>query len=591
MAVLPFVVSCLLSIFTVPLVREFCFRTGKVVQPRKDRWHHSATPTLGGIAMFIGFAGALIIFGFVNHSTRNWPWHLLLASLIMFGLGVYDDFKHILPPQKFIAQLVAAGIVIYFGDVIRFFPWPIANIILTFVWLVGITNAINLLDNMDGLASGVSVIAAGILSYYFYQQGNQALLLISLSLAGAIFGFLVFNFPPAKIFMGDSGSMLLGFTLAALAVARQRQASNVFAIIGVPVLLFLLPILDTTLVTITRLMRGQSPAQGGTDHTSHRLIAFGLTERQAVIFLYGVAFISGMSSTLLEALNYNLSLVMIPILLISLAVFTAYLGRLKVVTSIAPTRGSLGWFVQELTYKRRMFEIALDLVIIGSCYYLAFWTQSGLNMTRVSMNLFLRSWPLALVTAYLSFYLFGVYRGVWRYVGVDDLLRYARGVIGGCVSTGVVLWLIYPSQYSPVIFLLYAVFLYLFLSASRLSFQALDRAYIRQRRDETAGILLFGAEDAGEMALRWILRNPSMGYHPVGFLDDDPLKWGRSIHGVDVLGGSDQLASILNNREVRGVIVTTPGDLPEDSLAKVVAACRAKDVWVKVMRLTFETVE
>jgi UDP-GlcNAc:undecaprenyl-phosphate GlcNAc-1-phosphate transferase len=271
----------------VPLVREFCFRTGKVKQPRKDRWHHSPTPTLGGIAMFIGFAGAVIIFGIVNQTTKNLPWHILLGSLIMFSMGVIDDIKPIKPPPKFIIQLVAAGIPIYFGAVIRFFPWPIANIVLTFVWLVGIANAINLLDNMDGLAGGVSMIAALILSYFCWQEGNQALLLLSLSMAGAILGFLVFNFPPAKIFMGDSGSMLLGFTLAALAVARQRQASNVFAIMGVPILLFLLPILDTTLVTITRLMRGQSPAQGGTDHTSHRLIAFGLTERQAVIFLYG----------------------------------------------------------------------------------------------------------------------------------------------------------------------------------------------------------------------------------------------------------------------------------------------------------------
>jgi UDP-GlcNAc:undecaprenyl-phosphate GlcNAc-1-phosphate transferase len=591
MALLPFVVSFSLSVLSVPIVREFCFRTGKVKKPRKDRWHQSPTPTLGGIAMFIGFAGAVLILGLYNRSITNWPWHILVASIVMFGMGVFDDIKPIAPPTKFIIQLIAAGIVIYFGNLIRFFPWPIANIVLTFVWLVGITNAINLLDNMDGLASGVSMIAAGILTYFFWQEGNQALLILSLSLAGAILGFLVFNFPPAKIFMGDSGSMLLGFTLAALAVARQRQASNVFAIMGVPILLFFLPILDTTLVTITRLMRGQSPAQGGTDHTSHRLIAFGLTERQAVLFLYGVAFLSGISSTLIEALNYNLSLVLIPILLISLAVFTAYLGRLKVVTAIAPTRGSLGWFVQELTYKRRLFEIALDLGIIGSCYYLAFWAQSGLDMTQEGMRLFLRSWPVALVTAYFSFYIFGVYRGVWRYVGIDDLLRYARGVIGGCLLTGIVLWVLYPNQYSPVILLLYAVFLYLILSASRLSFQALDRAYIRQRKAETAGVLLYGAEDAGEMALRWILQNPSMGYRPVGFLDDDSLKWGRSIHGVDVLGGSEQLETILKDHDVRGVIISSPADLQDEFLANLVTACREKGVWVKVMRLAFESIE
>ena len=588
---MPFIVSLLFSFITVPLVREFCFRTGKVSKPRKDRWHSKATPSLGGVAIFGAFAGTILLFGMVNQSIKGWPWQILLTSLIMFSLGVYDDFKRIPPPQKFIIQLIAAGIVIYFGEIIRFFPWPIVNIVLTFVWLIGITNAINLLDNMDGLAGGVSMIAAGVLSYFFWREGNQALLLVSLSLTGAIFGFLIFNFPPAKIFMGDSGSMLLGFTLAALAVARNRQASNVFAIMGVPILLFLLPIIDTTLVTITRLMRGQSPAQGGTDHTSHRLIAFGLTERQAVLFLYVVALLSGVSSALLESLNYDLSLVMIPVLLISMAIFTAYLGRMKVVTSITPTRGSLGWWVQELTYKRRLFEIALDLVIIGSCYYLAFWTHSGLDMSREGLQLFLKSWPLALGTAYLSFYVLGVYRGVWRYVGVDDLLRYARGVLAGCVLTGGVLWIIYPNQYSPVIFLLYAVFLYLVLSASRLSFQVLDRIYIRQRRDEAEGILLYGAEDAGEIALRWILNNPTMGYQPIGFIDDNPLRWGRRIHGVDVLGGGEQLENILVDKQVQGVIVSSADGLPPESLERVVSICRAKGVWVKLMRLAFEAVE
>lgn len=559
--------------------------------PRKDRWHVKPTPTLGGIAMFIGFAGSIFVFGLLKHNTKYWPWQILIPSLIMFTLGVIDDFKSIPPPPKFVVQLIASGIFIYFGDFIHFFPWPIANIVLTFFWLVGISNAINLLDNMDGLAGGVSMITAGVLAYFFWREGSLPLLTLSLSLAGGIFGFLLFNFPPAKIFMGDSGSMLLGFTLAALAVVPHRQASNVFAIIGVPVLLFLLPILDTSLVTITRLMRGQSPAQGGTDHTSHRLIAFGLSERQAVLFLYGVALLSGISSALLEALNYDLSLVMIPILLISLAIFTAYLGRLKVVTSINPTRGSLGWLVQELTYKRRLFEITLDLAIIGCCYYLAFWTHTGLGMTHAGMQLFLRSWPLAMATAYLSFYLLGVYRGVWRYVGIDDLLRYARGVLGGSVATGVLLWIIFPNQYSPVIFLLYTVFLFLGISASRFSFQILDRIYIRQRRDETEGVLLYGAEDAGEIALRWILRNPTLGYRPIGFLDEDPMRWGRSIHGVDVIGGSEQLSTILVDRKIQGVIISSPAGIPAEILAKVVADCRVKGVWVKMMHLAFETID
>ena len=251
---------------------------------------------------------------------------------------------------------------------------------LTFFWLVGISNAINLLDNMDGLAGGVSFIAACVLIYFLWGTPDPFLLVLALSLAGAILGFLVFNFPPARVFMGDSGSMFLGFSLAAIAVARKTQASNVFAVIGVPTLLFLLPILETTFVTITRILRGQSPSQGGTDHTSHRLIAFGLTERQAVLVLYVIAIVSGVAGVGLEALDYDLSLVLIPLFLILVSLFAAYLARLKMITTFSDTPpSSFTRLVSNLTYKRRLFEIMLDLLIITVSYYLAFWTALRLE--------------------------------------------------------------------------------------------------------------------------------------------------------------------------------------------------------------------
>jgi UDP-GlcNAc:undecaprenyl-phosphate GlcNAc-1-phosphate transferase len=505
---------------------------------------------------------------------------------------LFDDLKQISPLGKFLGEILAAGLVIYSGYVIHFFPWPIANMLLTFFWLVGITNAINFLDNMDGLASGVSLIAVGVLAYFFWRGGQDALWVLALALAGGILGFLVFNFPPAKIFMGDCGSLFIGFTMAALAVAHQRQASDVFAVMGVPIMLFLLPILDTALVTVTRLMRGQSPAQGGTDHTSHRLVAFGLSERQAVLVLYGVALVSGIASAWLEAFSYGLSLVLIPLLLISLALFTAYLGRLKVVTTVSPPQGNLARFMLSLTHKRRLFEIALDLALVGISYYLAFWTRSGLNMTAAGMKLFQRSWLIVLLSAYLSFFIFRIYRGVWRYVGVDDLLRYARGVLGGVVLAVLVLWVWFPGQYSLDIFLLYAAFLFLSMTASRFTFLALDRLYSRQQaQGERVRVLLVGASDAGELALRWILRNPDLGYAPLGFIDDDELLWGRSIHGVDVLGGSQKLEEILGQQQAQGVIITSPDGLSPDVLEKVSTACQARGVWVRVMRLAFELVE
>ena len=531
----------------MPGVRLLSFRTHHIVTPRSERWHRKPTPTLGGVGIFIAFISTLTAIYILNSNVRVLflnRWSIIVGVTIMFSIGLYDDFKHINPPTKLAFQIFAATIVIFFGNyTINFFRWPIANILLTFLWLVGITNAFNLLDNMDGLAGGVALIVSGFLSVLFYQNGYTDLLIISLSLAGSILGFLIFNFPPAKIFMGDSGSMVLGFTLAVLAIARRTQASNIFAIIGVPTLIFLLPIFDTGMVAITRLLRGQSPAIGGTDHTSHRLVAFGLSERQALLVLYGIAIISGLASIGLEALDYDLSLILIPILLCTLSLFVAYLARMKVVKSDKINETGFTRWIVNLTYKRRILEIIFDLLLIGISYYLAFWTNAGLNMTGNSMDLFLISWPISLGITYGSFFLFGVYRGVWRYIGINDLFRYMVASIVSGILSYVTIRIVFPSQqFQGEVYILFTIFLFIGLAGSRSSFIILDRLYSKQFSGiEKQNILLYGAEDAGEIALRWILRNPTIGYNVVGFIDDDRLKWGSNIHGVNILGGIDNL--------------------------------------------------
>ncbi len=201
----PLIIALITSLILVPAVRWLSFKTGHVAIPRADRWHRQPTPTLGGIGMFLAFGVALLAvfyFGFDKNIfiTR---WSIMVAVVIMFSVGLYDDFKHISPPVKLVFQIIAATIVIFFGNItIEFFRWPIANILLTFFWLVGITNAINLLDNMDGLAGGVALITAGFLSIFFWRTGYPELLVLSMALCGSILGFLVFNFPPARIIYG-----------------------------------------------------------------------------------------------------------------------------------------------------------------------------------------------------------------------------------------------------------------------------------------------------------------------------------------------------------------------------------------------------
>ena len=602
MVLLTFGVALGLSLLLVPIVRRVSMRLGYVAKPREDRWHRQPTPILGGVGIFTAFLLSLLVTLLLTGAWNQVRWGVLAGSGLIFLFGLYDDVKHISPPAKLAGQILAAAVVVSQGYTSNFFTpripnhiiAQIPNIVLTFIWLVGITNAINLLDNMDGLAGGIALITSGILSIFFWKTGNPGLLAISMALAGSVLGFLFFNFPPASIFMGDSGSQFLGFTLAVLAIARQPQASNVIAVLGVPTLLFLLPILDTMLVMFTRLLRGQSPTQGGRDHTSHRLIAFGLSERQAVLFLYAVALIAGVMAAYLEAVEYWFSLVLMPILVIILALLTAYLGGLKVMTTSLPQKSNraITRIMLELTFKRRLLEVALDFFLIGVAYYLSFLTYFGFSMDAGGLELFLRSFPIALAGTYVSFFAFGVYRGVWRYIGVGDLLRFLEAVLGCAVLVAGAVFLLYPSQpYSLKIFIFYAVFLFLGLAASRSSFRILDLLSGRQTRQAEQRVLICGAGDAGEMALRWILMNPQMNYRPVGFLDDDPFLAGRQIHGVEVLGRLETLETFLENRQIDGVILT-PSVLNEDELGeRVVNACRQRGCWVRSLRLEFELVE
>ncbi|RMF43592.1 MAG: hypothetical protein D6755_10170, partial [Anaerolineae bacterium] len=545
------------SLLLVPVVRWLSFRTGRIAYPRKDRWNTRPTPTLGGVGMFGAFVLAVVWRGGVQGDTLP----ILAGASIMFLLGLYDDYRELSPPAKLVGQILAAAVVVFFGYQIAFFKFDLLNILLTFLWLVGITNALNLLDNMDGLAGGIALIVALFLGYFFLRVGNQpAFVDVAAALAGAILGFLVFNFPPASIFMGDSGSLFLGFTLASLAVARKTSASNVLAVIAIPALLFLLPILDTTLVTITRLMRGQSPAQGGRDHTSHRLIAFGLTERQAVLALYAVALLSGIASTVVERRAYDFSLVFVPVLIIALTLLAAYLAQLKVVPDRPPEGQyrTLARVAVQLAYRQRLFEIVLDFLLISVAYYLAWWTRYTWALSEVQLALYLRTLPMALFVTYLSFGLFGVYRGVWEYIGVQDAVGYVRAVTGAAVMVAVGLYLLPVSQEKGILPLafLFGVFLFVGLAASRSSFRVLDQVYTRQTRRADEPVLVYGAGRAGEMAVRWMQMNPGLGYRPVAFLDDDARKWGRLIHGVRVAGDAGQLEEIVQREQPAGVLFT-----------------------------------
>ncbi|MCC7130712.1 MAG: hypothetical protein IT297_09980 [Anaerolineae bacterium] len=605
MAALPFGLALAFNLLLIPLARRLSVRVGRVAAPRADRWHTQPTPTLGGVGIFAAFALALILswgLGGLDGAAGVPAWGFLSGSALLFAVGLYDEFRPLSPAAKLVAQILAATLVIGLGFRSTFFNPRIANpilaqlpnILFTYVWLVGITNAFNLLDNMDGLAGGIGLISAAVLGYFFWQGGSRELLYAALALAGSLLGFLVYNFPPARIFMGDSGSLFLGFTLAALAIAQQQQASDVLAVIGAPTLIFLLPILDTALVTITRLMRGASPAQGGRDHTSHRLVAFGLSERQALLVLYAAALSAAVTAAALERLNYWLSLALAPLVIVGLALLTAYLGRLKVVDAGAPSpqgRAISRWMT-ELALRRRLLEALLDFFLIGIAFYLAFLVGYDLRLSEARLSLYLDALPFAFACAYLALYALGVYRAVWRYVGMDDLLRYFLAAAGAAALLAAVVYALsalgladFGGSFPPDILVYFAALLFMGLALTRSSFRLLDALFQARPRPGEQPVVIVGAGDAGEMALRWILMNPQLGYRPVGFIDPDPLLAGRRIHGIRVLGGAEALGALARQGRLRGVILAEGGAALDEELQRAAAEA---GVWVRRLRLEFE---
>jgi UDP-GlcNAc:undecaprenyl-phosphate GlcNAc-1-phosphate transferase len=281
------------------------------------------------------------------------------------------------------------------------------------------------------------------------------------------------------------------------------------------------------------------------------------------------------------------------LLIISLALFTAYLGRLKVVVSPTTNKaGTLTRFVVELTYKRKLLEIALDFFLIGAAYYLSFFTINGLKMNDASLQEFLYTLPIALSCAYVSFFLFGVYRGVWKYIGTDDLLNFVKVVLLSVASLAVAIGFIDSNNdFTPVIFILYGIFLFLGLIATRSSFKVLDQISSRRSRQQEHRIIILGAGDAGEMAVRWIQMNPDLCYRPVGFLDKDILNKGRLIHGVEILGGYNLLNTIIDQKQIDGVIITESDINADELIQEIIPVCRERKCWIRSLKLEFELIE
>lgn len=574
-------------------VRELAQRYGFVAKPKSDRWHKRPTAMMGGVAIFVGTL--LMYTVFVPKTTESLI--IVGASTFLFMVGLLDDLLNIKPYQKLIGQLIGATIIVGLGPRMPLTGYEILDIWITVFWLIGITNAVNLLDNMDGLAAGIAAIAAISLAVGFALNGQVNELLLVSVFIGALLGFLIFNFNPASIFMGDCGSMFVGFLLASSVLIGQSggRSRGIFSILAVPVLILFVPIFDTTLVTVIRKMWGRKASQGGRDHTSHRLVALGLSERAAVVMIYAFAVCAGLLSLFVSTLSVPRSLATIGFFTAVLAILGVYLSKVKVYDEseeeLASRNHAVFAFIVNVSYKRRVFEVFLDAFLISFSYYAAYVLLFGTFETSANWDLFIRTVPLLVILKLFAFLAAGVYRGIWRYTSVNDFVTFVKAVVAGSGLSVLAILLLYRFQnFSRAVFVVDGIILLLMLVGSRMAFRLIREFLPHAAAADGKRVLIYGAGDGGEMVLRELRNNASWNYRPVGFVDDDPLKKGKVINGLPVYDANGSLPDICREKEIQEILISS-GKVSAKALERVREVCRDNDILLKRAQMKIEPVD
>ena len=305
--VLALMTALVVSFLTTPVVKTFAYKVGAIDVPKDARRMHKVPiPRLGGLAIFIGFMVSILLFAKITPEMKS----ILLGAVIIVVLGVVDDIMALPAMLKFVVQIVAASIPATHGVQILAFSnpnifsdnlyWVLGwlSIPFTVIWIVAITNAVNLIDGLDGLANGVSAISATTMLVIALVGGQSQVAIVLAALVGACIGFMPYNMNPAKMFMGDTGATFLGYILATMSIQGLFKYYAVISFV-VPFLILGLPIFDTTFAFIRRIAHGQSPMHADRSHIHHRLIDMGLNQKQAVATLYVISAILGLSAVVL----------------------------------------------------------------------------------------------------------------------------------------------------------------------------------------------------------------------------------------------------------------------------------------------------
>ena len=586
--ILYFSLSVVLSLLITPLIRILAQKLNIIDLPSERKIHQKPTPLLGGIPIFIAFNLSVLIgvlFNFEYHEklfTLNWK-PIFISQVIILGIGIYDDVKRVKPGLKLLFQIVSGSLLVVFGFQIHNITNPftgnlislgIFSIPITILWVVTITNALNLVDGLDGLAAGTSIIACATVFGISFIFQNIGIALASLILAGSVLGFLKYNFYPAKIFLGDSGSLLLGFLLAVLSIEGISKGATLVAVLA-PILILGFPIMETLLSMTRRFLRpvhlddnphkngklrhlflkGSSMFNPDRDHIHHRLLKLGFSQRNAVIILYGIcAIFCALSFLIIAWENINITL---------------FLGAITVAIFIGIK--SLNYrefkvFKKGLTLPlfdtnfiiRRLFTALIDLLCISLAYYASFiLTFHPYNFQ--AKTLFIKTLPFVLVLKIIIFYLSGLYKCSLRHTRLEDLIRIVKALIFSSIGSSLLLVLLYGlKSYRSIVFFVADFFVLISLVAGlRISYRVLNYYYHKKDFKKGRKVVIYGAGTKGSLLAKELQFNKNFHCHVVGFIDDAVHKKGNSSHNIPVLGTYTELEEIIHKNKVNEIIIST----------------------------------
>ena len=330
----------LIAFFATPFVYKLAFKCGAIDSPNERKVHKRIMPRMGGLAIFVSFAAVLLLTQEITPIIKG----LLLGGFLIVLLGVADDVKGISPRVKLGGQIIAAVVVVAFGLEVRSLTNPFAasdmialgvlGIPLTILWLISVTNAVNLIDGLDGLAGGITIIALLTIAATVWIEvtktgiaapGQSEAVALALILAAAVLGFLPFNFNPARIFLGDTGSMFLGFNLAVLSVMGLAKGPTFISVI-IPVVILGIPLLDTIFAVVRRFLGNRPIMQPDKEHLHHRLMDLGLDHRQTVMCIYAISLVLGMSAIVMTIVSPKHAMILLAALSTTIIVAANKLG-------------------------------------------------------------------------------------------------------------------------------------------------------------------------------------------------------------------------------------------------------------------------